>query len=295
MRGAELVLLVANVVYGTSYVVTRLAVFEVGPATLALARLAIGSLILLPWAARRHRPGAPWPRGDQWRIFWMGVVGFGMAIALGNWGIAWSTASNAALLITVEPIALMLLSPLFLGERLSRPEAVGAALAVLGAAIVVVNGIPGVTTGLVPHWRGDLLLMLSGLAYASYSLIGRDVLRRHPALPVTALSILWGTLFLLPLAAAEWIAGPRPVWSAAAVAGTLYLGVAVTALAYAAWNYGLERVPAPRVAVFLNIQPLVGATLGFSLLGEPVTSFTVVGGLLILTGLHLTVKAGRSG
>ena len=114
-------------------------------------------------------------------MVWMGVFGFAGASAFSHWGLARSTASNGALLIIVEPVAIMLLGPVVLGERLTRREAAGAALAVLGAAIVVVNGVPGVTQTLAPHWRGDLLLVLSGLGYASYSLLGRDVLARHSA------------------------------------------------------------------------------------------------------------------
>ena len=157
----------------------------------------------------------------------------------------------------------------------------------------------GIILGVVPNAYvvllivGDLLLVLSGLAYASYSLIGREVLGRYPALPVTAWSILWGAAAMVPLAAAEWIAGHRPRFTPVAVAGTLYLAVVMTALGYAAWNYALERVEAPRAAIFLNIQPLLGALLGVWWLGEPLTAFMVAGGALILLGVHLAVRAGR--
>ena len=207
---AYVVLLIANLVYATGYTVTRVVLVDVGPATLALARLGLGALVLVPLARVLHPGAGPISARDRWRIFWMGVLGFAGAFALGNWGLARSTASNAALLITVEPAAVILLSPLLLGERLTRRECAGAALAVIGGAIVMLNGVPGVTVALAPHWRGDLLLVLSGLAYASYSLIGREVLSRYPALPVTAWSILWGTAAMVPLAAAEWAAGHRP-------------------------------------------------------------------------------------
>jgi len=281
---AYFVLLAANVVYGTSYVATRVTLGSVPPATLALLRLVIGSLVLLP-LARLDPAGPALSRGDRWKIAWMGVLGFAAAFVLANWGIGASTATNAALLIVVEPVSLMLLGPLLLGERLARREAVGAALAVAGAVLVVVNGIPGVTETFAPHWRGDLLLVLSGLAYASYSLFGRDVLGRHAALRVTAWSILWGVAALLPLAAAEWMDGRRPVWTRAAVAGTLYLALVITAFGYLAWNWALRRVEAARAAIFLNVQPVVGAFLGVALLGEPLTAFTLAGGALIIAGL----------
>ena len=288
---ADLVLIVANVVYATSYAATRLTLDHVPPATLALIRLAIGALVLIPLAvALRPAAAAPIGRTDRWRILWMGVLGFAGAFAFSHWGITRSTATNAALLITVEPISLILLSPWALGERLTPREGAGAALALAGAAVVVINGIPGVTAALVPHWRGDLLLVLAGLAYAAYSLFGRGVLTRHPAIAVTAWSIAWGVAAMLPLAALEWSAGVELRLTGPAILGVLYLAVLITTLGYLAWNWALERVPAPRAAIFLNIQPLVGALLGVYYLGEPLTVFTVAGGLLIMSGLTLTVK-----
>jgi len=291
---AYVVLLVSNLVFATGYTVSRIVLEDVGPATLAMTRLAIGSLILVPWAWR-GMVAAKLSREDHWRLALTGIVGFTAAFALGNWGLAHSTASNAALLITVEPASLILLSPLLLGERLSRQESLGAALAILGAAVIVVNGIPGITLALAPHWRGDLVLILSGVAYAAYSLIARPVLLRHPALVVTAYSVAWGAAAMLPFALLEWATGPGPGWTARTIAGTLYLGVVMTALGYAVWNWCLERVETPRMAIFLNIQPLGGALLGVWWLGERLTVFTVAGGLLILAGLHLTVKARRRG
>jgi drug/metabolite transporter (DMT)-like permease len=225
----------------------------------------------------------------------MGVVGFALAFAFGNWGLAHSTASNAALLITVEPTTLLVLAPLLLGERLSRRETVGAALTLLGAVVVVVNGVPGLTQSLMPHWRGDLVLILSGVAYAAYSLLGRGVLTRHPVSRVTAHSVVWGAASIAPLALYEWHVGPPPAWTAGAIAGTVYLGVVITALGYGVWNWCLERVGAARVAAFVNVQPLAGALLGVWWLQEPLTPFLVAGGVLIVAGLHLTVNGARRG
>ena len=288
---AEVVLVLANIVYATSYVATRLTLADVPPSTLALIRLVVGSLILVPLALALRRPGASTlSPADRWRVFWMGALGFAGAFALSHWGLARSTATNGALLITVEPVTLLVLAPLLLGERLTRREGAGAALALLGATLVVANGIPGHSEALVPHWRGDLLLVLAGVAYASYSLIGREILARHSSLSVTAWSIAWGAGAMLPLALIERASGALPRVTPTAIAGTLYLAVVITALGYLAWNYALERVSASRAAIFLNLQPLVGALLGVAVLGESLTPYTVAGGGLILAGLTLTVK-----
>ena len=117
----------------------------------------------------------------------------------------------------------------------------------LGAAVVVVNGVPGLTLALAPHWRGDLILILSGLAYAAYSLIGRDVLTRHPALAGDRLlGRLGRRRRSLPLALSSGPPARRPPGRRAPSRAPLYLGVVMTALGYAVWNWCLERVEAPR-------------------------------------------------
>ena len=283
-------MLLANVVYGTSYVVARVTLQSVPPATLAFLRLLIAWLVLLVLSRGERRE--PMSGADHRAIALMGILGFAGAYICSNWGIAHSTATNGALLITVEPIAMILLSPWYLGERLSRRGAIGAALTILGTVVLVVNGIPGVTEKLVPHWAGDLVLVLAGVAYASYSLLGRRVLERHPPITVTTTSLIWGAAALLPVAGLEWASGARPTWTAGSVAGAVYLAIVITALGYVVWNWALARVPAPRAAIFLNVQPIVGVLLAMLLLREPVTIFTIAGGLLVVGGLAVAFGPG---
>jgi drug/metabolite transporter (DMT)-like permease len=287
----DLVLVIANAIYSTSYVASRVVLEHVPPATLALIRLSGGALILVlacrgRLALRRH-PVSP---ADRWRIAGMGIIGFAGASALSHWGIARSTATNAALLIIVEPVSVMLLAPPLLGERLTRREAAGAGLSILGTLLVVVNGVPGLSEQLVPHARGDVLLVLAGVAYGLYSLLGRDVLLRHDPLRVTTQSILWGALAMLPVAALEQVARPPIAWSTGLTLGVSYLAVVITALGYLTWNWALARISAPRAAIFLSLQPVLGALLGIIFLGEPVTAFTALGGALIVIGLVVTVR-----
>lgn len=286
MRTAALVLFVANVVYATASVVSRIALDGVPPALLGFARLGIAAVVLAPLVRRTQIPA-----GEGLRLAAMGVIGFTAAFALTNWGIVYSSATNAALLIIVEPMTMLLLGPALLGERLTRREVIGATLAVVGALVVVADGIPGVTSSVLPRWRGDLLLALAGVAYAVYSLLGRPVLTPVNSMAVTARSIAWGAVAMVPLVALEWMAGARPAASISALLGTLYLAVVITAVGYVAWNWALARVEASRAAAFLTVQPVVGALLGAAVLGDPVSVYTGIGGVLIVAGLWLSATA----
>lgn len=288
----DLVLLAVNALYSTSYVASRVVLEHIPPATLALIRLSLGALVLILACRGRLALGGHTPvsGADRWRIAAMGIVGFAAAFALSHWGIVRSTATNAALLIIVEPMSVILLAPSLLGERLTRREGVGAILALAGTVLVVVNGIPGLSEHLVPHWRGDALLILAGIAYGSYSLFGRGVLLRHDPLRVTAQSIVWGALAMAPVAALEMAAFRTVAWSPGLLLGVIYLALVITAFGYLIWNWALARIPAPRAAIFLSLQPVLGAGLGIVLLGEAFTAFTAVGAALIVAGLVVTVR-----
>ena len=285
------VLILANIIYATSYVATRLALNGMPPATLAFVRLLIAGIVMLPliWGAEN----VAFQKKDHGLIACMGIFGFGAAFLLANFGLAASTATNAALLIVVEPVSLMFLGPALLGERLLSYEIFGALIAVGGSVFVVFNGVPGLSAHILPHWRGDALLALSGLAYASYSLIGRPVLERLPVERVTVLSIFWGAAAMFPFAVRELVKGQRPIWSWSMLSGTLYLALIVTALGFLMWNWALKRVEASRAGIFLNIQPVAGALLATLLLKERLSVFVISGGLLSVMGLLIAFRPGK--
>src|SRR6184192_620904 len=91
MGVAAILLLVVNIVYATSPVVTRLVLDDVPPITLALLRLVLGAAVLVPFG----RGARATPVGQGARVFWMGALGFAAAFALSHWGIARSSATNA--------------------------------------------------------------------------------------------------------------------------------------------------------------------------------------------------------
>jgi drug/metabolite transporter (DMT)-like permease len=107
---------------------------------------------------------------------------------------------------------------------------------------------------------------------------------------VTAQSIVWGALAMAPVAALEMAAFRTVAWSPGLLLGVIYLALVITAFGYLIWNWALARIPAPRAAIFLSLQPVLGAGLGIVLLGEAFTVFTAVGGALIVAGLVVTVR-----
>jgi drug/metabolite transporter (DMT)-like permease len=195
-----------------------------------------------------------------------------------------STTTKAALLVGVEPVSVILLSALLLGERAGSRAWLAMAFSLAGAALIVGRGAEGSA-----QWRGDLILAAHGFCWALYTVLGKKALAEVDPLAFTGIVNALGAAalaFALP-----WRGASLPV-GAESWAALLFLTVAVTFLVCLWWNQALSRVPASAVAPFIFLQPLVGAGLGV-LRGEPLTAATAGGGALILLGVALTAGGKR--
>jgi drug/metabolite transporter (DMT)-like permease len=288
------VAIVANLVGGTSYVLAKVALGGMPETTLVVVRTAIALVVLLPLAGAGTRALLRARGQDRRLLLVMGIVGYALPLVLGNHGLRRSTATNAALLIGTEPIAVVVLSALMLGERLSRARLVALGLGLAGATVLVAGGVPFLGVRYAPHVVGDLLLVAHGIAWGVYTVAGKRLLERHDALGVSAASLLVALPALAPLAAVEAAAfdwDPARLWPALGAAAAL--GLVVSAGMTLLWNTALRDLEASRLAGFIVLQPLAGLVLGVVALGEPLTAASLGGGLLILFGVWALVVEER--
>lgn len=282
----------AIVLWGISFVATRLALREVEPVTLIFTRFALGVALLLTVLAARRVPLLP-PRSTWPALATMGFVGIFVHQLLQSYALTLTTAVRTGWLIGIIPIWSALLAAIFLRERFGVGKIAGLALGFLGAALVVTRGRfePGLLA--LPSTRGDLLILVSTVTWAVYTVLGHDTIRRLGSLRATAGAMLAGWLMLSPwfLGAGGWreLAHVSNVgWAA-----ILFLGIGCSGLAYWFWYGALERVETSRVAAFLYLEPLVTVAAAVPLLGERVDWSTVAGGAVVLTGVALVQRSGK--
>jgi len=283
-----------NLALGATFFGTKHALDGLPEMTVVAVRTVVAAALLVPLAGlpalRALFAGG---RGTWLPLVTMGVGGYALPIALGNYGIRHSSATNAALLIGVEPIAVMLLGALVLRERLSPLRLLALGLGLAGATTIVANGIPFVTARYSPHLAGDLLLVASGIAWAIYSIAGKRLLERHSSLDVTTGAIVVALAALLPLAALELPQlalgpklGPALAWAAG-------VGLLASGLGTLLWNRALESMDASTLAGFVFLQPVTGVLLGVLALGETASAYALAGGALVFAGVYALVADER--
>ncbi len=287
-RTGILLLLVMNFVWGGSYAVAKWALGFMPPATLLMSRFLLGGLVLLLVAPR---PLPRIARRDWLGVTLVGALGITLAFLLNFWGLQRTTATKAAIEITLEPIILVLLARLFLAERLHPRTMVALAISLAGTFLLLLGGKDAATL-----WQeivgagellGDILVLISVALGGVYTVISKPVSRRIGAMWTTALSSLIGAGLTVPLAVWEIGAGHVIQWNGGLVLAILFFGLICTALGFALWNLVLIDMPAGIMAVTLNVQPLAGIIIGWLWLGETMTLTGYAGTALILGGVSL--------
>jgi len=279
------------ILWGSSFLLSKLALLEVGPMALAFYRWGIGSAGLMGYLAWRGRLGeaAHLARRCPWMFARLGLVGVTLFFAFQNLALRYTTAMHVGVLINLNPVFIALLSALVLGERLSGLQWGGILSAAAGVALVCTSGEREGLGGI--SLLGDGLTLLSAACWAIYSVLGRRVLARHDPLVVTVIVAGWGTLWLLPLVGGEGFSSyisPKG-WLVIAL-----LGLLCSALAYLLWFQVLALMPPGRAAVYLFLIPLVSCALSVAFLHEPFTLRTGLGAALVVAGVFCTETGGKA-
>lgn len=282
----------AVTIWGVSFVATKAALRDVSPVTLIFTRFVLGIAVVFVILKARRQPLVP-PR-DAWpMLVLMGFVGVFVHQMVQAHGLSLTTAVRTGWLIGLIPIWTAILSVIVLGEHFGLTKLLGLLLGAIGATLVITRGQFSSTLLALPSTRGDLLILASTLNWAIYTILGRKTLQRLGSAQTTAASMVVGWAMLIPffLAAAGW--REYRALSSTTVGAIGFLGIGASGLGYLFWYAAMERLEASQVAAFLYIEPLVTLAAAVALLGEPVAPSTIIGGVLVLTGV-LAVQSKQS-
>ncbi len=274
------------VVWGASFIATKVALREVSPVTVVWLRFGIGVLILAAANLLRNQLSLP-GRKDIGYFALLGFIGITFHQWLQSTGLVTAQASTTAWIVATTPVFMALLGWAFLRERLDGLQVFGIALAALGVILVVSEGdlaSLGVGEFGTP---GDILILISAANWAVFSALSRRGLDKHPASWMLLYVMGFGWVFVSGL----FFTGPGlsefGQLSLSGWLGITFLGVACSGLAYIFWYDGLKAIPTSQVGSFLYLEPLVAMVVAALLLDEPIFWVSIVGGGTILLGVWL--------
>lgn len=217
----------------------------------------------------------------------LGLLGITLTQAIQVFALKFTTAINSSILINFNVPFIAIFAMIFLGESINKKTAFGIFVSFVGAVIIVVNGS---LSGFQRINIGDVLIVLTGIFWAAYSVAGKKTMEQRTPLSMTSLSFIFGTIFLFPLALFESKFSFIGRLTELGIGSVLYLSLLCSVYAYICWNRSMKCEKASNVAMFLYFVPVVTAILAWFLLGEIITIFTVIGGVLVILGVYLAER-----
>ncbi|GIX26823.1 MAG: hypothetical protein KatS3mg123_0704 [Burkholderiales bacterium] len=284
-----LLLVAATLFWSGNFVLARAMHEAIPPLAMAFWRWCGAALLLLPFVAPRVWAQRRLVLGHLPVLVALGTFGVAGFNTLVYTGLQSTTATNAVLLNSSIPVAIMALSWAFLGERLAWRQALGVAVSLVGVLAIVTRGEPQ-TLLEVRLAEGDLWVLAAVVSWAVYTVLLRA---RPPGLdPLAFLGVIVpaGVVVLLPLYLWELGAGKTMELSATTVASLAYFAVFPSILSYLCWNRAVAEVGPSRAGLFIHLMPAFGTLLSVAFLGEEPQLHQGVGIGLILGGIALTVR-----
>jgi drug/metabolite transporter (DMT)-like permease len=272
--------------WGASFIATKIALREIAPVTVVWLRFAMGVLILgIAVIARKQFVLPGWK--DLGLFSLLGFLGITFHQWLQSTGLVTAQASTSAWIVSTTPVFMAVLGWSFLKEKLGWWRVFGIALAALGVLLVVSDGDLGSIAAGSFGTPGDILILISAINWAVFSVISRRALQDHP--PTLMMFFVMGTgwlftsvLFFSESGIADVGHLVRDGWL-----GVAFLGIFCSGFAYILWYDALQELPASQLGVFLYIEPLVAAVVAALILGESLLFVSLGGGALILFGVWL--------
>lgn len=277
-------LFAAFVLWGSQYVISKIALRTVPPVTLLALRYLVSVPALFIVLRLRHAL-TPVKKGDWPILFAIGFTGYFASFCLQMLGINRLTGSVSSLLGAMNPIFIPILAAFFLHERITPAKIACVALSMAG--VVVIVGVDGTVDA-----SGALLMLASVFLWSTASIIIRRVSGRYDPMQIALIAILCALPFTGGWSLIELQSTPCS-FTLESVLAVLYMGVLGTAVTHSLWNYSLRVMDASFCSMFYPMQPLVSSILGVLFLHEAVTPGFVIGALMICCGIVAAVISAK--
>lgn len=202
-------------------------------------------------------------------------------------GLNLTTPINAALIMTITPVLVLLASAVLLKERITLKKSIGISMGLTGAVLIVLQQSPNAANGGI---LGDILILLNAASYGIYLVLVKPLMQHYRAATIIKWVFLFGFFMVLPFgwqefSSTNWSVIPLPIWLA-----IIYVLVFTTFVAYLLNAWTLRYVNSSVVGIYIYLQP-VFATLVATLWGQDqLTPQKLLYSLLIFAGVYLVSR-----
>lgn len=280
---ATLAALVAQVIFGLSFMFTGIALKNASPMTVIADRYIVAFLglsLVMVFTKTKLKFGE-----NIWKLVLMSLFQPLMYFIFETYGVELTNSSFSGVMISMIPIVSMIAGIFVLNEKPSLMQYIFAALSVSGVVIAVLSGKKeGIVSGL-----GVLLLVGAVMSSAFYNISSRKISKEFSVLERTYAMTLIGVVSFVLVSLFENIQNPVNIISGfyepSYMYAILYLGIVSSVIAFLLLNFANTYLPVAKTTVFSNITTVVSVIAGAVFLDEQISALVILGVIMIVTGV----------
>lgn len=279
-----LLVILSTFFWGTNFNAGSIVVSSVSPLTAASERFIIATLAIFVFMIIKDKGNI-----NAFKLNWKplillglcGITGFNLAFFI---GLQTTSALNGALIMATSPVTTILISSIIEKHRVSLPQTVGMLISLIGVILVISHG--DINNILKLHFtRGDLIILLGNLAWATYTVGCRRFISDSTPLQTTAFTMLFGTIGIVVFSfyQSDLIKEIEEISTYNQII-LIYMGLVGSVLAYLFWNVGIKELGAANTSLFFNFVPVFTLLLAF-ITGTIPNLLQLAGALLVISGV----------
>jgi drug/metabolite transporter (DMT)-like permease len=281
---AYLALLTTALIWGFAPPIIKYTLNFVNPVEFLFIRFLIVSIIILPFFVIKFKEH-PFKIKDLPLLLLVALCGTSFTLGLLFWGLSKTSAMDSAVIAATCPLMIVAAGAIFLKEIITKQEKIGLGFAFLGTMIAVVSPLFNGKMFHSGNITGNLLIFLSNITWASYSILSKKLTKKYPSFNITAFSFFVGLITFLPL---FLIQNSSLIIKIPAIPGILYMSLFGSIIAYFTYTYGFSLIEASEATLFTYLQPLFTAPLAVLWLKEAIYLPFIIGAVFIALGVFLT-------
>lgn len=279
-----------SVVWGTTFISSKLLLTCFHPAEIVLFRMFLAWLTLL---LLDRKPLLPKSLGDEWPFMAAGLCGLTLKNIFENTGLSYTLASNCGIIMSAAPLFTAL--ALWLSRRAPRPRAGFFAGFVLAMSGICLISLAGSSLDLDPV--GNLFLLGAALAWGCYGIFLEIASSRgYSNLQATRKVFFWGSLFTLacvPLYGGRLNLDLSRFADPVMLFNILYLSVGASAVCFILWNRAIGVIGTLATNLYIYLTPVITMLFSALILHETITPASLAAAALIIAGLWLSQRAEK--
>lgn len=282
----HLMAIILMLIWSLSYLSIKVISEEVSPTLSAFYRFALAAIILFTILKIKY-PQEKILKEDKLKLALGGLFGVAIYFIFENYSVAYTSASNVAILIASIPVFTLFSQRIIYKEKMTYGKILGATLSLVGIIIIIASKerVSLFSKGSI----GDLMALGAVFSWIIYNMVCSNFKGSYKSITITTYQIIWGALLLSPSLFFSKVQIP----STKVILNIVFLSIFCSCIGYIIYVYCLKELGATIITTYINLQPIMSLIAAAIILKEVITIWQVIGCAVIIVGVTLVSFDGK--